>query len=110
MYSDEESSTVHGGCSLICSGFASIGLARIEQGEAEGIARLWCCHPEPPERRRRSRSRGGRRRISSYAALAEARGIQRRWGSLRSFALRRSVASRLPTEPALSAVEGAASG
>src|SRR4051794_31405904 len=35
MYSDDESSTVHGGCSSNCSGFASIRLGRIEQGEAD---------------------------------------------------------------------------
>src|SRR3954454_4077019 len=38
MYSDDESSTVHGGCSSNCSGLASIRLGRIEQGEAKGIA------------------------------------------------------------------------
>src|SRR3954452_8610319 len=45
MYSDDESSTVHGACSSNCSGFASIRLGRIEQREAKGIA--VCRHSRP---------------------------------------------------------------
>src|SRR3954447_4962470 len=45
MYSDDESSTVHGGVSSNCSGLASIRLGRIEQGEAKGIAD--CHHSRP---------------------------------------------------------------
>src|SRR3954451_20698166 len=55
MYSDDESSTVHGGVSSNCSGLASIRLGRIEQGEAKGIAD--CGHSRPEHRHRQELSR-----------------------------------------------------
>jgi hypothetical protein len=47
-----------------------------------------CCHPEPPEARRRSRNAAGRRRIATYAAAAEP-GFQHTLRNSRSFAVLR---------------------
>jgi hypothetical protein len=48
-----------------------------------------CCHPEPPEARRRSRSAAGRRRIATYAAAAAEPGFQHTLRNSRSFAVLR---------------------